>query len=205
MNAEILDKFKYHDLIVGIDEVGRGPVAGPVTVAAFGIEKTHYLEVLEKIKGITDSKKLTEKKREFFASEMRLLHKQGKVSIAVSSVGAKKIIEKGIVPAIQAALNRSLQKLIENSQKPFVYLDGSLSAADKYDQEVIIKGDSKNWLIGAASVVAKVVRDNYMKQKALEYPEYGFENHKGYATKAHYEKIKKHGMCDLHRKSWVKI
>lgn len=204
MEKEILKQLDSCDLVVGIDEVGRGPIAGPVTVAAFGIAKKHYVQVLEKLSGITDSKKLTEKKRDHYADIIRELKKDGLLSVAVASVSAQVIDREGIVAALRAALNRALTKT-GDPDTTYVYLDGSLSAPALYNQETIIKGDSKNWLIGAASVIAKVTRDSQMKKYGIDFPEYAFENNKGYGTKAHYEAIKKHGMCHLHRTTWIKI
>lgn len=204
MEKEILEKLNSYDLVVGIDEVGRGPIAGPVTVAAFGIAKKHYDKVVQKLSGITDSKKLTEKKRDHYADIIRELKQESLVSIAIASVSAQVIDRDGISAALRAALKRSLVKT-GSPENTYVYLDGSLFAPDTYNQETIIKGDSKNWLIGAASVIAKVTRDMQMKKKSLDFPEYSFENNKGYGTKAHYEAIKKHGMCHLHRTSWIKL
>lgn len=204
MEKDILEKLKNHDLIVGVDEVGRGPLAGPVTVCAFGIQKKHYDEVLKRLAGITDSKKLTEKKRDFFVEIIKGLKKEGKVEISISSVSAKVIDKDGISAALRAALNRSVKNITKNYKNPFIYLDGSLYADKKFSQETIIKGDGKNWLIGSASVVAKVTRDTQMKNYAKKYPYYGFEQHKGYGTKKHYENIAQHGVCEIHRKTWIK-
>lgn len=204
MNKEILEKFNNHDVVIGIDEVGRGPIAGPVSVCAFAVQKKYYIDVLERLSGITDSKKLMEKKREYFVDIIKELKKEFKIGISISSVSAKKIDERGISAALRTALDRVVKNITKDFQKPFIYLDGSLYTHEKYDQETIIKGDLKNWLIGAASVAAKVSRDNQMKKNALKYPAYGFEKHKGYGTKKHYKKIAENGTCEIHRKSWIK-
>ncbi len=204
MNKEIIQKLKNYDYVVGVDEVGRGPIAGPVMVADFSVNRQNYDEVFKRLSGITDSKKLTEKKREHFADIIKELEKDGRINIAISSVSAKRIDQKGISNALRSALNSSVKKVSEKNDKLYVYLDGSLYADDIYDQETIIKGDSKNWLISAASVIAKVTRDNYMVQVSKKYPEYSFEQHKGYGTKMHYEKIKEFGVCEIHRKTWIK-
>lgn len=203
MDNEIEVYQKQYNFLVGVDEVGRGPVAGPVTVSSFSVPSRFYDEVATELSGITDSKKITPKKRTLFVEKIKELMKSKKVFVCVSSVSAKKIEQVGISAALRAALNRSLEKI--NPENSFVFLDGSLYADQKFKQETIIKGDQKNWLIGAASVVAKVARDNYMCKQAKLYPEYNFDKHKGYATRGHYEKIKKYGFCELHRKSWVKI
>jgi ribonuclease HII len=205
MDKEILEQLKTYDAVIGIDEVGRGPVAGPVTVAAFLIKLNHYDSVRNQLLDITDSKKLTEKKREYFAGIIKDLKKQGFLDVVITSVSARDIDERGIVAALRAATKTSLTKITREIQHPFVYLDGSLVAPLEYEQETIIKGDAKNWLISAASVVAKVARDHLMVEYGKQFPGYGFENHKGYGTKAHYEAIKKRGVLDIHRKTWISL
>ena len=204
MKEEILEKFNAYDLVVGVDEVGRGPIAGPVTVCAFALRGKYHNEIHERLDGITDSKKLSEKRRDFYADIIRQLKIEGKIELSISSVSAKKIDESGIVPSIFSALNRSVTNVTVGYKKSYIYLDGSLHAKSEFNQEVIIKGDSKNWLIGAASVAAKVARDNQMKKLSEKYPNYGFEQHKGYGTKKHYENIEENGLCEIHRKSWIK-
>jgi ribonuclease HII len=149
-------------------------------------------------------KKLTEKKRDTYAGIMRDLKKQDLVFVAVASISAQVIDRDGIVAALRAALKKALYN-IAPPETSYVYLDGSLVAPEQYSQETIIKGDSKNWLISAASVIAKVTRDQQMKDFAHHYPEYSFENNKGYGTKAHYQALKKHGCCPIHRTTWIKI
>lgn len=198
-------KEKNYKYIVGIDEVGRGPLAGPVAVGAFCVASKDSEKVLEALKGITDSKKLTPKKREVYVEKIKELQKQGLVSVAISGVPAKVIDEKGIIPSIKSALASSLKKLDLNPDDTFVYLDGGLYAPAEYNhQETVTKGDSKIWQIGAASVVAKVLRDKKMIEYGKKYPEYGFENHKGYGTQKHRDAIKEHGSIDIHRKTWIK-
>ena len=204
MDNEILEKYKKYDVIIGVDEVGRGPIAGPVTVAAFGLEKKYYNDVLEKLSGITDSKKISEKRRISYTNIIKELKGENKLKVFISSVSACDIDKNGISNAIQSAMNRSVKKIAHDPENTFVYLDGSLYLDNNYHQETIIKGDSKNWLIGAASVIAKVTRDNQMINYAKKFPLYGFEKHKGYGTKGHYEKIKQHSVCELHRKTWIK-
>ncbi len=194
--------YKY---IVGIDEVGRGPIAGPVMVGAFCVARKDTNTVLTDLEGITDSKKLTEKRRELYVERIKALQKKGLVSIAIVGVSAAIIDAQGIVPAIKSALARTLRKLNINPEQVYVYLDGGLSAPKQYiHQETVIKGDSKIWQIGAASVVAKVLRDKKMIEYGKQYPGYGFEQHKGYGTKLHREMIKENGVTDIHRKTWIK-
>jgi len=185
--------------IVGVDEVGRGPVAGPVTVGAILIP-THYS--WEDFKGLKDSKKLTELKREVWFSH---IEDSEDISYAVSSVSEKFIDTKGIVPAIREALHQSITKLDVEPHECLVLLDGGLFAPEEYvHQQTVIRGDEKEFAIALASIMAKVTRDRKMVELSKKYPGYGFETHKGYGTKKHYEQIKKHGMCDIHRRSFLK-
>ncbi len=196
---------KEYKYIVGIDEVGRGPIAGPVTVCAFAVATDNTKAVFEYLDGITDSKKLSEKKREIYFQKITELRDQNLVHVAVSSVDAVTIDSHGIVPAITSALNSSLEKLSLDPAETFVYLDGGLQAEGKYiNQETVVKGDSKIWQIGAASIVAKVLRDRKMCEYGIQYPEYGFEKHKGYGTKKHRDTIADMGTVPIHRVSWIK-
>ena len=195
---------KNYKYIVGIDEVGRGPIAGPVTVCAFCVAVNNMKKVHKSLEGITDSKKLTVKKREAYFTKIKELKDQGLIQAGVSVVSAKIIDTQGIIFALNLALVRSLEKLNLDPKETFVYLDGGLYAPDEYDQETVIKGDSKIWHISAASVVAKVLRDKKMVEHGNEYPEYGFAQHKGYGTQKHREAIKKHGITILHRSTWIK-
>lgn len=195
-------KYKY---IIGIDEVGRGPLAGPVSVCSFCVESAYVEVVHARLEGITDSKKLTEKKREMYLEKIQELKKEGLIKYALIHVSARVIDLKGIVPAITLALNTSLTRLKIDPQDCFVYLDGGLKASVDYDQETVIKGDQKIWQIGAASVIAKVLRDIKMTNYGKKYPEYGFEQHKGYGTKKHKQAISKFGIIDIHRTTWIHI
>lgn len=187
--------------IVGIDEAGRGPLAGPVTVGLVKIPADFDWEL---IPGVNDSKKISEKKREVVFEKAKELAKQGLIEYSVKSVSAKSIDEKGIVPGIKRAIEAGLTELELDSSKTFIKLDGSLKAPMEYQQETIIKGDSKEQIIGLASIMAKVTRDKYMAQESEKYPKYNFLQHKGYGTKAHIEAIKKHGPCAIHRLSYCK-
>jgi len=187
-----------HKYIVGIDEVGRGPIAGPVTVGAVLLSKSYSLR---DFKGLKDSKKLTENNKEVWFSRVSVMPD---VSYTVSSVSQKVIDSYGIVHAIRLALSRSLKKLDVEPKDCLVLLDGGLYAPKEFIyQKTIIKGDDKEYAIALASVMAKVTRDRMMVRLSKRFPEYGFDSHKGYGTKKHYEKIKKHGICDLHRKSFL--
>lgn len=180
--------------IIGIDEAGRGPVAGPVSVGLVMIQKKDR----NILKGIKDSKKLSEKKREEWFEKLR---KDKKVFYTCCMVNSKVIDDKGISYAINLAIKKVC--LRTDKEDCEVLLDGSLYAPKKYTQKTIIKGDEKITVISAASIVAKVTRDRKMKVLAKKYPKYGFEIHKGYGTKKHYVLIKKHGRCGIHRKSFL--
>ena len=199
-------KYREYDVLVGVDEVGRGPIAGPVSVCAFAVPKENYKLVKEALKGITDSKKISEKKRNEFVAIIKELQQEDNIVVSVSSVSAKDIDVRGIVPALKAATKRSLESVTKGrGGKYYVYLDGSLSAPIDFDQETIIQGDVHNWLISSASVVAKVARDSLMVKYGEQYPEYGFAHHKGYGTKKHREAINKYGVTDIHRKTWISL
>jgi len=224
-------KFKY---IIGIDEVGRGPLAGPVTIGAVcalanlsaldvGCLNEHpvipmnrdttslkrgFFDITEPdlLEGIRDSKKLTQKKREVWSEFILGCHH---FSCATVSVPANIIDDIGISGAIKFAVEKAIEKIEKKledlkTDNTFICLDGSLKAPEKYLQKAIIGGDDIVPIISAASVVAKVSRDKLMTRIAENYPEYGFEKHKGYGTKAHFEAIQKNGMCEIHRRSFLK-
>lgn len=187
---------------IGIDEVGRGPIAGPVTVCAFTFyKKVSFQKTLPKLK---DSKKLSPAQRELWFAQIKTWQKEGVADFKVSSVSAVVIDKIGIVPAIQKALNSSLRSLAPKAQS-LVLLDGGLKAPFEYKkQKTIIKGDEKERVIALASIVAKVTRDRYMQKIAKKYPEYGFETNVGYGTKKHYDVIAIQGVTSLHRRSFLK-
>lgn len=193
--------------IIGIDEVGRGPIAGPVVVCACAVLDGVNLNSLFPKGELRDSKKLSEKNREKIRNELDVFKKENKVTWGIGEVSASRIDEIGIVPSIKEAMNNALFQLEQNgiSTETKVVLDGSLYAPEKYkNQETHIKGDEKFIEISLASIIAKVYRDNYMKELAKEFGDYGFENHVGYGTKAHYEVITKKGMTIYHRRSFLK-
>ncbi len=189
--------------VIGIDEVGRGPLAGPVTLCAFLVPVSKLAKVNRKLSGITDSKKLTRKKREMFEKLIKEVASQEDIKYAIASVSAQVIDSKGISFGIRNAISRTLKKLSVDPLTSYVYLDGSLHAPISFAQETIIKGDVHNWLISSASVLAKTHRDMKMRRYSKTYPEYGFDTHMGYGTKMHRENIRKYGPCDIHRKTWI--
>jgi ribonuclease HII len=194
--------------LIGIDEAGRGPLAGPVAVGVFAVRSK---SVLKRFKGARDSKKLTEAQREAFFLQIKEAHKDGHVYYSVSYSSSNFIDEKGIVPAVKSAMNRALKRLerdflqgptLDNCK---ILLDGALAAPARYlDQTTIIGGDDLEPVISLASICAKVLRDRKMKRLAKKHSQYGFEIHKGYGTKSHYRAIRKHGLSEIHRKSFVK-
>ena len=203
--------------IIGIDEVGRGPLAGPVAVCAF---KMPILFNVKQFGKRRDSKKLTPEKREEIFCVLKKLRGNPRggasayrgstsgilgIDYCVSYESAKKIDAIGISRAIKNCLEKSLKKLNVKPHECQVLLDGGLKAPSIYkNQKTIIKGDEKEWAIAFASIVAKVSRDALMCRLAKKYPKYCFEIHKGYGTKKHCELIRKCGLSNEHRKCFCK-
>lgn len=179
--------------ICGIDEAGRGPLAGPVVVAAVIMPKDSMIE------GVNDSKKVSEKKREKLYEEIT----STAIAWGVGIIDQKEIDKINILNATKQGLTTALKEL---EIKPNLILVDALTNIDTLGipYQSIIKGDAKCYSIAAASIIAKVTRDRIMRQWDEIYPEYGFEKHKGYGTKAHIAAIKEYGICPLHRKSFVK-
>ncbi|OHA79610.1 MAG: hypothetical protein A2747_00465 [Candidatus Yonathbacteria bacterium RIFCSPHIGHO2_01_FULL_44_41] len=191
--------------IIGIDEVGRGPLAGPVAVGAVCIYAEHYKRVSKLFPVVKDSKKLTAKKRDEWCEKIREAEAMGFLSCAVSFVSPSVIDKKGLSYAVHTALETSLNAIEHNVNETKVLLDGGLHAPLHYlHQETIIKGDEKELSIALASIVAKVARDAKMVLLSKKFPAYGFEKHKGYGTSAHYAAIKQNGITSHHRKSFLK-
>lgn len=194
--------FKY---LIGIDEVGRGPLAGPVTLGAVMIRRTGAKNFSEIFRAVKDSKQLKERVREEWFEKAKLEKEKGNINFSISSVENFTIDKIGLARAIRRALRNCLRKLRANPRECRVLLDGSLYAPKEFkNQETIIGGDAKVKIISLASIVAKVYRDRKMKRLAKKYPGYGFEIHKGYGTKAHYKAIKKRGFSPIHRRSFLK-
>ncbi len=179
-------------LVAGVDEAGRGPLAGPVFAAAVILPDGLVID------GLNDSKKISEKKRE----KLYDVIKEEALAWGIASASPEEIDEYNILGATMIAMKRAVEKL---SLKPkLLLIDGN--RATGFDKPVItvIKGDAKVPQIAAASILAKVERDRYCLEMAERYPEYAFEKHKGYPTKLHYEKIAEHGICPEHRRSFLK-
>lgn len=190
---------------IGIDEVGRGPLAGPVAVGAVCIYAEHNTKMRKLFPVIKDSKKLTAKRREEWVEKIRGAETLGYLSFAVTFVAPSVIDKKGLSYSIRTAIEKSLSAIRHEVNETKVLLDGALRAPSHYlNQETIIKGDEKELVIALASIVAKVARDARMVLLSKKFPEYGFEKHKGYGTRAHYDAIKKNGITPHHRKSFLK-
>ncbi len=188
--------------IIGIDEVGRGPLAGPVTVAVAAIPNN--LKFLK----LRDSKKLSAKQREKW---FKFVKENGKIYYAIASVSPKIIDRINISKAANLAATRALKKLLVKqkipSAKTQIFLDGGLHAKiqnTRYKIQTIVRGDEKIPAIALASIVAKVSRDRRMKKLHRKFPKYDFINNVGYGTKKHIRALKKHGLRDIHRKTFAK-
>ena len=181
------------ETICGIDEAGRGPLAGPVVVAAVIMPKDSMLE------GVNDSKKVSEKKRETLYEEII----NEAIAYGVGIIDQKEIDELNILNATKKGLTTAIKEL---KVKPQRILVDALNNIDTLGipYTSIVKGDAKSYSIAAASIIAKVTRDRIMREWDELYPQYGFEKHKGYGTKMHIDAIKEYGLCPLHRLSFVK-
>ena len=180
------------DLICGVDEAGRGPLAGPVCAAA--VILPHGLE----IPGLTDSKKLSDKKRR----ELVPIIQQEAVSYGIGLASREEIDEINILQATFLAMERALAAL---SVRPgLALIDGNREKDFGLPVKTVVKGDSLSMNIAAASVLAKVTRDDLMLEMAKVYPQYGFEIHKGYATPAHYDALRAYGPCPIHRTTFLR-
>lgn len=180
------------EVICGIDEAGRGPLAGPVYAAAVILPKGHIVE------GVNDSKKISEKKRDLLFDKII----DECVCYSVGTASEQEIDEINILQATFLAMRRAFAGL---EIKPDIALvDGNKKSGLDIAEQTIVKGDSKSANIAAASIIAKVSRDRYMLEMAEKYPEYQFEKHKGYGTKLHYEMLEKYGISPIHRKTFLK-
>ena len=180
------------ELICGVDEAGRGPLAGPVCAAAVILPRGLEIE------GLYDSKKLSEKKRDKLFDAICT----EAVSYGIAFASAEEIEEINILNAAMLAMNRAIERL---SVKPALALvDGNRNSAIKMPSRCVVKGDAKCADIAAASILAKVTRDRYMLEMAEKYPEYHFEKHTGHGTKLHYAALREYGPCQIHRPSFLR-
>ena len=179
-------------LICGVDEAGRGPLAGPVCAAAVILPE--HLQ----IPGLTDSKKLTDKKRRELFPQIQ----EQAVAYGIGLASEAEIDEINILQATFLAMRRALDQL--RVRPELALIDGNRETDFALPVKTVVKGDSLSANIAAASILAKVTRDNLMVEMAKQYPEYGFDIHKGYGTKAHYDALRQYGPCPIHRKTFLK-
>lgn len=180
------------ELLCGVDEAGRGPLAGDVYAAAVIFQDNVIIE------GINDSKKLSEKKREALFDEI----KEKALAYCIATASVSEIESINILNAAMLAMKRAVEGL--NVIPEVVLVDGNKTPDISPKAISVVKGDAKSQSVAAASILAKVARDRYMKEINKKYPEYQFEKHKGYGTKLHYEMVDKYGLCDIHRPSFFK-
>ena len=192
--------------VIGIDEVGRGSLAGPVVVAAVALPKDLEFRI-QKLGGLRDSKKLTPVKREQWVAHIKA---SSKIRFAVARVNPRRIERINIANAANSAAERACRSLCKKYRIPFeqcqVLIDGGLylgKARGMQNVRTIVRGDEKFTSIKLASIVAKVHRDNYMRRLGKKYPSYRFEIHKGYGTKVHMRALKKYGPSEVHRMSFI--
>ncbi|MBQ7504064.1 MAG: ribonuclease HII [Ruminococcus sp.] len=178
--------------VCGVDEAGRGPLAGPVCAAAVILKDNQIIE------GVNDSKKLTEKKREALFDVI----KSEALDYSIAFATVEEIEEMNILNATMLAMKRAVEGL--STKADYALIDGNRFPPLDIQGEYVIKGDAKSMSIAAASILAKVSRDRLCYEYAEKYPEYGFDKHKGYGTKAHTEAILKYGPCEIHRLSFLK-
>lgn len=183
---------KGYKAVCGVDEAGRGPLAGPVCAAAVILPENTIIE------GVNDSKKLSEKKREALFDVI----KEQALSYSIAFASVEEIEDINILNATMLAMKRAVEGL--DVKADYAMIDGNRLPDLSIDSEFIIKGDAKSMSIACASILAKVSRDRLLYEYAEEYPEYLFDKHKGYGTKAHVEAIKKNGPCPYHRLSFLK-
>ena len=181
-----------YELICGVDEAGRGPLAGPVCAAAVILPRD------AEIPGLNDSKKLSDKKRR----ELFPIIKEKAICYGIGLASHEEIDEINILQATYLAMERALAQLVVTPQQ--VLIDGNRTKDFGLPVKTVVHGDSLSMSIAAASVLAKVTRDDLMLEMANEYPQNGFEIHKGYGTKAHYEALRTYGVCPIHRNSFLK-
>lgn len=209
MTAKFYDRFEFERVlwqknvvrVAGVDEAGRGPLAGPV-VAAAAILPAKWAETSlpHELEGLNDSKQLTEMQREkFFA----FITACGEIESAIAEVDAAVIDEINILQATHRAMNDALSKLSPQPQHALV--DGRPVETMHVPQTAIVKGDARSYSIAAASVLAKVTRDRLMLEFDRQFPEYGFAGHKGYGTARHLAAIAAHGPCPIHRRSFAPL
>lgn len=192
LNFERELKQKGYNFVCGVDEVGRGPLAGPVVCAAVIMPLENIVE------GVDDSKKLIAKRRE----KLDVFIRENAIAYAICRIEPQVIDEINILEATKLCMKNAVESL--SISPDFVLTDGNMTLDISIPQKSVIGGDAACYSIGAASVIAKVYRDKLMDEYAVQYPAYGFEKHKGYGTSAHIKAIKECGLCPIHRRSFTK-
>ena len=178
--------------VCGVDEAGRGPLAGPGCAAAGSLPEGTVIE------GLNDSKKLSEKRRELLFDEIC----EKALAFGVAFATVEEIERLNILEAAFLAMNRAIGEL--DPQPALALIDGNRTKGITVPARAVVKGDAKCGSIAAASILAKVTRDRYMREMAEKFPQYGFDKHKGYGTKAHYAALREFGPCEIHRPSFLK-
>ena len=187
------------EFIIGVDEAGRGPLAGPVSVGVVAIPPG--FDVLKEFPLVRDSKLLSRQKRELIFTEVERRASRGDLRFIVRFSDHQYIDRFGITRAVRVALHSGVRALAPAAHST-VLLDGLLRAPEGYTQRTVIDGDARVPLISLASILAKVTRDRTMEHLSMLYPDYGFEQHMGYGTQDHRRAIRRHGLCNIHRRSF---
>ncbi len=189
--------------ILGVDEAGRGPLAGPVAVGIVATPKD--FDVLREFPDVRDSKVLLPERREAIYKRALEYKKRGDIRFTVRFSDHLYIDTFGITKAVRRGVSGGVKLLARDPGMAKVYLDGLLQAPSGYEQETVIHGDALVPIISLASILAKVERDRLMARMSKKYPGYGFERHKGYGTRAHREALHALGMCEIHRRTYCKM
>lgn len=191
--------------VIGVDEAGRGPLAGPLYVGAVGVRDDFYNspDFKKFTNQVRDSKSLSSVGREEWFGKIKKLHDRDILIYSYSRITSSSIDKKGITKSTKLGVKKSLSKLSGIKKDSKIYLDGLLKAPKYYKrQETVIKGDETISLIALASIVAKVKRDKHMRRQSTKFPGYGFDRHMGYATSFHFQAIKSKGLCRIHRRTY---
>ncbi|HRY52496.1 MAG TPA: ribonuclease HII [Candidatus Portnoybacteria bacterium] len=191
-----------YNFVVGLDEVGRGPLAGPVCAAAVALNRKIEVQKIKQNQNIKDSKKFSAKQREEW---YQILTTHADIKWGVGLVSEKIIDQINILEATKLAMKRALEELEKKGgAAEYLLLDGNFLLEDvSLSQKAVIRGDAKIWSCAAASIIAKVTRDRLMQKYHQQYPQYGFDKHKGYGTREHLKALKGCGVCAIHRQSFA--
>ena len=194
--------------VIGIDEAGRGPLAGPLSVGLVMMRRKTVQDILEQMPLVKDSKKISAPKRDQIMAQARDFEVQGKVYARTILSAAYAIDDLGTSQCLRDSIAEGIEELIEfvgcTHKDVFILLDGALKAPAQYRQQTYVGGDNKYFPISLASIYAKTTRDGVMEQYDIKYPQYNFYAHKGYGTKEHLSMIAKHGTCPIHKQTFLK-